>query len=241
LLLFTLALNVIDLSSANKVSFGSYSIDRSVIVQTKRGMIFLGAAITAVIVLLAFEGSRKKIEKLLEKSPRLLFFAKSSFKDNFTEKFKKRITLFIENIASGVALVKSPRRIIICFVYSSLVWLFTIYSYYAVSRGSPGIDLSAPEITAVMVVICFAIALPSVPGYWGLWEAGGVFALSFFGIGQKDAVGFTLANHAIQVIPVIVVGIISAWVTGVKFRSVTGQLDHSNPNGDEEIKAPTKL
>ena len=28
-----------------------------------------------------------------------------------------------------------------------------------------------------MIIICFFIALPSVPGYWGIWEAGGVFAL----------------------------------------------------------------
>ena len=73
----------------------------------------------------------------------------------------------------------------------------------------------------MMVIICFFISLPSVPGWWGLWEAGGVFALSLFGISAKDAAGFTLANHAIQVIPVILIGIVSAMILSVNIRRMS--------------------
>ncbi|MCD4805777.1 MAG: flippase-like domain-containing protein, partial [Desulfobacterales bacterium] len=66
-----------------------------------------------------------------------------------------------------------------------------------------------------MIIICFFIALPSVPGFWGIWEAGGIFALSLFGISAKEAAGFTLANHAIQIFPVIIIGVISAMLSGV--------------------------
>ena len=74
---------------------------------------------------------------------------------------------------------------------------------------------------AVMVIICFFIALPSVPGFWGLWEAGGVFAMALFGVSSKDAAGFTLTNHAVQVFPVIIVGLMSAVYTGVDIRQVS--------------------
>ena len=72
-----------------------------------------------------------------------------------------------------------------------------------------------------MVIICIFISLPSVPGWWGLWEAGGVFALSLFGISAKDAAGFTLANHAIQVIPVILIGFASAMILSVNIRRLS--------------------
>jgi uncharacterized membrane protein YbhN (UPF0104 family) len=72
-----------------------------------------------------------------------------------------------------------------------------------------------------MVVVCFFIALPSAPGFWGLWEAGGVFALSLFGVPPKDALGFTLANHAVQLFPVIVAGLISAMLTSVNILRLT--------------------
>ena len=73
---------------------------------------------------------------------------------------------------------------------------------------------------AVMVLICFFIALPSVPGFWGLWEAGGVFALLLFGISTKEAAGFALASHTLQLFPVILIGLISAWISGVNILQI---------------------
>ncbi|MGD8369796.1 MAG: lysylphosphatidylglycerol synthase domain-containing protein, partial [Desulfobacterales bacterium] len=87
--------------------------------------------------------------------------------------------------------------------------------------GCPGIGLSVFELTAVMVIVCFFIALPSVPGFWGLWEAGGVFALALFGVPSKEAAGFTLVNHVVQMFPVILVGLVSAMVTGVNIVQVS--------------------
>jgi hypothetical protein len=87
--------------------------------------------------------------------------------------------------------------------------------------GSPGIHLGLREIAVVMTIICFVIAIPSVPGYWGIWEAGGVFALSLFGVGQQEAAGFTLVNHAVQMMPVILVGVGSAMVTGINIVHVS--------------------
>ena len=72
-----------------------------------------------------------------------------------------------------------------------------------------------------MLIVCFFIALPSAPGFWGLWEAGGVFAMLLFGVSEKEAAGFTLANHAIQMFPVIIMGLISAFITGVDIRRVS--------------------
>jgi uncharacterized membrane protein YbhN (UPF0104 family) len=72
-----------------------------------------------------------------------------------------------------------------------------------------------------MIIICFFIALPSVPGFWGIWEAGGVFALVLFGVSSKDAAGYTLVNHAIQMFPVIIVGLVSAMVTSINILQVS--------------------
>jgi uncharacterized membrane protein YbhN (UPF0104 family) len=89
------------------------------------------------------------------------------------------------------------------------------------AQGCPGIELSFTEIFAVMIIICFFIALPSVPGFWGIWEAGGVFALALFGVSSKDAAGYTLVNHAIQMFPVIIVGLVSAMVTSINILQVS--------------------
>ena len=125
------------------------------------------------------------------------------------------LTDFLENFALGFALIKNPKKVGICIILSIIIWSLAALSYYVMALGCPGIRLSYFEIMAVMIIICLFIALPSVPGYWGLWEAGGVFALSLFGVSAKEALGFTLVNHVIQIVPVIIVGLVSAMIMGV--------------------------
>ena len=84
-----------------------------------------------------------------------------------------------------------------------------------------------------MVVVCFFIALPSAPGFWGLWEAGGVFALALFGVPAKDAAGFTLVNHAVQMFPVILLGLLSALITSVNIWQLTYGEKKNAPDAKE--------
>jgi len=72
-----------------------------------------------------------------------------------------------------------------------------------------------------MVIICIFIALPSVPGFWGLWEAGGIFALTLFSVSTKIAAGYTLANHAIQLLPILIIGIASAIMISVNILTIS--------------------
>jgi hypothetical protein len=71
-----------------------------------------------------------------------------------------------------------------------------------------------------MIILCFFIALPSAPGFWGIWEAGGVFALYLFGVPTRDAVGYTLTVHVVQIVPIMLVGLISAVITGVNILAL---------------------
>ena len=112
-----------------------------------------------------------------------------------------------------------------CFGLSLLIWGLSVLSYYTMPLGAPGIELSFAELSVSMVIVCLFISIPSAPGFWGIWEAGGVFSLALFGVSAKDAAGFTLANHAIQMFPIIVVGMGSAIVTGVNFWQVSRQID----------------
>lgn len=91
-------------------------------------------------------------------------------------------------------------------------WFVQAFSFLMVARAVPGISLGFVELAFVMVVICFFIAIPSVPGYWGVWEAGGMFAMLVFDIPRSDAAGYQLINHAVQIFPVMGVGFFSVLV-----------------------------
>jgi hypothetical protein len=151
----------------------------------------------------------------------LAFFAAESTRKKIRVKVCEPLNRFIDNIALGFTLVRYPWKILVCAIYSLLVWITAAISYYVFGLGSPGVNLSYVEMFAVMVIICLFIALPSVPGFWGLWEAGGVFAMALFGTPADAAAGFTLANHALQMFPVIIVGLISAVMTSVNIWQVS--------------------
>ena len=165
--------------------------------------------------------------------PGLLFFVSSDFQAKIREKLCVRLAKIVDNVASGFDLLKSPKKVGYCLGLSFLVWAVAGISYYVMALGCPGIGLSFFEMYATMVILCFFISLPSAPGFWGLWEAGGVFGLLIFGVSAKEAAGFTVVNHVFQMVPVIVVGLISAIITGVSLVRVAYESVEDRPRGKD--------
>ena len=214
-IMFVITMSAVNISPDFTIEFLSYSLNRDDLESIFGGLVKMGIVLIAGIVLISIAKIRKWANSLIMKLPNLFFFTGQNFKAALTRKVCQPLTGFVENIARGFQLIRYPKKLIACFVLSLLVWGLSALSFYLFSQGSPGIDLTFAELTAVMVIIMFFIALPSVPGFWGLWEAGGVFALSLFGISVKDAAGFTLANHAVQMFPVIILGFVSTMIISV--------------------------
>jgi uncharacterized protein (TIRG00374 family) len=227
IILFLITAGTIKINPDLNVAFGNHQLNRETLVLVFNGLVKIGAVLIAGILLFSIEKFRAFIYRVIRLTPRLVFFAGHGFQTTFGKRICEPVIGILENIAQGFALVKYPRKVFFCALLSSLIWSLQALSYYLVSLGCPGINLGYFEIATVMVVICFVISLPSVPGWWGLWEAGGVFALSIFGVASKQAAGYTLVNHALQVIPVIVAGLASAILLSVNIRRISYKADGS--------------
>ena len=223
--LFTGVFSWVQIDTGLNISFGGHHLSKATLDAILGGMLRLMLLLIIGIAGVSFHTSRRLINRCIMGGPSLLFFARDDTKTRLREKVCTPLVCMVENFASGFALMRSPKKIAICMGFSALVWSFQAFSYYMVSLGCPDIGLSYAEITAVMLLICFFIMLPSVPGYWGLWEAGGIFALSIFGVLSKDAAGYTLLNHAVQVFPVILVGLVSAMLIGINIWRISYAAD----------------
>jgi len=219
--LFAVVMSTVDIDPGLDIPFGDYHLNKKVLLLIVGGMLKLSLVLIAGIILVGFETTRTLIKKIIMAMPAMFFFAGDTARLWIEQKICMPLTALVENVATGFSQVKHPKSLIFCIGLSFAVWVLVALSYYVMSIGCPGIELSFTEITATMVIICFFIALPSVPGFWGIWEAAGVFALFLFGVAQKDAAGYTLANHAIQIIPVVLLGIISALITGINILTVS--------------------
>jgi uncharacterized protein (TIRG00374 family) len=187
-------------------------LDGKTIHTVATGMIRLSVMLLAGIAILTIGPTRRLLKTTLQgtgqwlnrMAPRLPI-----------QRMTDILLMIIDNFAIGLSMIRNPVQLLLCIGVSITIWVLTAFSYFIFAMGCPGITLSPMESTTVMVIICFVIALPSAPGFWGLWEAGGVFSLALFGIAEKDALGFTLVNHAAQIFPVIGIGLISALITSV--------------------------
>lgn len=225
LLLFSWMLTVVQIDPVMEINFGGYVLNKTLLIGAAKGFTRLSLLLIAGIVLVALESSRNWMNRLFLKIPKLFFFTGRAFQELVYNRVSLVLVSFTLTFSKGFLMLKEPWKMAGCFGLSLLIWGLNVLSYHTMTLGAPGIDLSLAELSVVMVIVCLFISIPSAPGFWGIWEAGGVFALALFGIPAKDAAGFTLANHAVQMIPVILVGIGSVIVTGVNVWQVSRQAD----------------
>lgn len=225
LMLFSWMLTVVRIDPMMEIHFGGYVLNKTLLIGAATGITRLSVLLLAGIVLVALESSRNWINRFFLWIPNLFFFAGQAFRDLIYQRVSLFLVRFTLNFSKGFLLLKEPWKMAWCFGLSLLIWGLNVLSYYTMTLGAPGVELSFAELSVVMVIVCLFISIPSVPGFWGIWEAGGVFAMTLFGISAKDAAGFTLANHAVQMFPVILVGMGSAIVTGVNIWQVSRQIN----------------
>ncbi|MBC8393942.1 MAG: flippase-like domain-containing protein [Deltaproteobacteria bacterium] len=219
--LFAAVFATVSIDPSLNMTFADHHLNKETLETISNGMVKICVVIIAGMFAVSIASTRKIINNVIMGIPSLFFFISSHARETLRERVFGHLVHAIENISTGFSLIRYPKKLTICFGLSFFIWVLQGFSYYVMSLGCPGIGLSFYELFAVMIIICFFIALPSVPGFWGLWEAGGVFALSLFGVSTRDAAGFTLANHAIQVFPVIIIGIVSAVITGINIWQIS--------------------
>jgi len=214
IIFMAVCLSTVHISSDISYTYKEYTLNRATLEAVASGMVKLCVFFVAIIFAVCFEKSRKIISGIIHFLPKLTSFAGKGFSEKVQKYISTPVDKALHNIASGFQAIKRFDQMLLCLLLSFLVWALLALSYYVFAQGCPGMNLSLLEISAVMVIICFVIALPSAPGFWGIWEAGSIFAVSIFGVNMEQAAGYSLANHALQIFPVIIVGIFSALSIG---------------------------
>ena len=172
-------------------------------------LLFVDMAPDKHITFAGFTLDTQKLMSLFIKTVLLccgLVFISSILSLDFLKRFSSKI---LHNITSVFTTLRHSGPLFGCAATTLLIWGLIALSQYVMVLGSPGMNLTFFQSFALLVIVCFFISIPSVPGYWGIWEAGGLFALSLFGSAGPDAAGFTLVNHAVQLFPAMIAGLFS--------------------------------
>ena len=215
LCIFIFIAGSITIDPSLSLSFNGYQINEDTLLDIRAKTILVCFLMLGIIFMFMLPVSRLAIGRFISWLPRLLFFTTVQFRQHLSKRLHMRSHAILGNIALGFEVLRNPNEIIACLLLSASVWLLAFCSFYVLTLGCEGVDISFLESSASIIILCFFIMLPSVPGYWGIWEVGGIYGLMIFGVPKMEAAGLTLTNHFFQIIPLVLIGILSAWLTGV--------------------------
>lgn len=126
----------------------------------------------------------------------------------------------LEAFLEGVAAVRDWRLVMIALAWSLVVWGTGALGFWVGFRAF-GIDVPFVGAVFLQSVIALAVALPSAPGFFGLFEAGARIGLvQVWGVATSPAMAFALGFHLAGFIPVTILGLAYLWRLGLTWRDV---------------------
>lgn len=110
---------------------------------------------------------------------------------------------------SGLEVLRQPAVILRAFGAIVAVWVFDLASVLLVMIAI-GLPARIEDALMVLLFVNLATAVPATPGQVGTHELGALTALRLQGVPPEQAVAFALLNHAAQLAPVMILGLLDA-------------------------------
>ena len=121
--------------------------------------------------------------------------------------------------AAGLGVLKSPRRFAAVLWWTLIHWLVNGVAFWLAFRAV-GIDVPPSAALFMQGIIAIGVALPSSPGFFGVFEKAAEIGLGVYGVPQTLAVSWAIGFHILSFIPITVIGAIYFTRLGLRFREL---------------------
>lgn len=121
-------------------------------------------------------------------------------------KIEHKIEHLLESFIDGLEILKKPRQLLMTILISIAVWLLDASVFFFIAKGMGIHQVTYPGAVFLVVVIAFGIAIPSSPGFIGVYEYFGILACGILGVAKNTALSFILLVHAFQFITMTAMG-----------------------------------
>lgn len=182
------------------------------------------------------------VKKLYIRIVEMLFFVPATLRHKIVE--------LILTFTKGFDSLKDVKAVLMITVHTLVIWLSIAFSFQVMSWGFPGVTIGFGEAVGFLVVTCLVISIPSSPGYWGVYEFGGMLALVLMSVSTNDASGkgaayaFTIVVHLLQWVPLTAWGLWAAAKLSISAAEAQAIADatedeilhEGHPPNDEQIR-----
>lgn len=112
---------------------------------------------------------------------------------------------FLLSFSAGLGVLRDARRSAIVLAWALAQWLVNGASFW-IAFKAVGLEASFAAAIFLQSLLAFAVAVPSAPGFFGLFEAATKVALGVYGIDDTIAVSYALGYHLLSFIPITLLG-----------------------------------
>ena len=124
---------------------------------------------------------------------------------SLSERLRARLASLIESFVGGLAGLRSWRRLRHFALYTVLIW--SLDGVMAVVLGKAfGMDLIWTEGVLLVAILGLASALPSAPGYIGVWQFAAVTVLVPLDFSQAQALVYVTALQMCNYLILLIFG-----------------------------------
>lgn len=137
----------------------------------------------------------------------------------------------------GLGALARPGVFLRALFWSFIVWIDLSLSIWA---GIMAFGITGPGVSGsffLQSVIAFAVAAPSSPGFFGVFEAAARLGLSLWSVAPARIVSFATSYHILTFIPVTVLGIWYLQRIGLSWKDI-GRSEE-NPESSDRAQAGT--
>lgn len=121
------------------------------------------------------------------------------------QRFQATLLGLVEGVVEGLAVFRSFKDVLVTFGFTLVVWLLETGKYWLVSQAF-ALHLNYPTILLMGGAVNLLTALPSLPGYVGIFETG-IDILVWTGAVETVAASYVLVLHALLWLPVVLLGL----------------------------------
>lgn len=161
--------------------------------------ILAGFALIFLVVAPRFE---RMLNRIIQKLP-------------FPIKWKDLACKFINRFLTGGKAFVHPVRAGGFLGFSAVIWLLDGVIGILIGKAL-GLDFSLAQVMLFLVGLGLSSAVPSTPGYVGVYQFVAVTLLPLFGVTKSQALSYMLILQATSVIIVVIFGLLGTWQLGIR-------------------------
>lgn len=124
-------------------------------------------------------------------------------------------------LVAGFAVLGHARQLTPVLGYALVAWFVRMGVLWCVMRAFH-LDLPVVAAASVLAILNLGITAVAVPGNFGVFELTAAAALALWRVPGETGVSFAIALHAIEVVPVVAIGLVVQAVTGAARREGAG-------------------